>query len=67
MPNLSLPRWPNLLIWGGFERFNLAYVGTEPLFDHDRFGQTVATNRGAHIKSVENVDDALSWLDAAPA
>jgi len=44
-----------------------AYVGIEPPFDKDHFGQIVANNRGANIKTFNNVEDAFSWLGKDPA
>jgi len=40
----------------------LAHVAAEPLFDSDRFADLVAANRGANMKSFNNIDDALEWL-----
>ncbi|HSU16238.1 hypothetical protein [Longimicrobium sp.] len=38
-----------------------------PLLDERRFGQTVATNRGAYVKASSEVDEALRWLGFSPA
>ena len=40
----------------------VAVVGQRPLVDPDRFGETVAVNRGAKLKVSERVDEALAWL-----
>lgn len=40
----------------------VAVVGQRPLVDPDRFGETVAVNRGARLKVSERVDEALAWL-----
>jgi len=39
-----------------------AHVGTEPLFDKNRFGEMAATNRGFNVKMFDNVDAAINWL-----
>jgi hypothetical protein len=44
-----------------------AYVLHEPVFDPQRFGETVAVNRGMWVKSFDNLGDALEWLGWAPA
>jgi hypothetical protein len=44
-----------------------AYVLQEPVLDPQRFGETVAANRGLRAKDFDNLDDALGWLGAAPA
>ena len=42
-----------------------AYVLTEPVLDAHRFGETVATNRGMHIKAFDNPGAAERWLGVA--
>ena len=44
-----------------------AYVLKEPVLDPQRFGETVAVNRGMHVKAFDNLEDALRWLGIAPA
>jgi hypothetical protein len=44
-----------------------AYVLHEPVLDPERFGETVALNRGMWIKAFDNLDEARAWLSAAPA
>ena len=44
-----------------------AYVLQEPVLDPERFGETVALNRGLWVKVFENIDDARAWLNAARA
>ena len=44
-----------------------AYVLEEPVLDPKRFGETVAVNRGMHVKAFENKDHALAWLEISPA
>ena len=39
-----------------------AYVLQEPVLDPQRFGETVATNRGMWVKAFDNIEDALGWL-----
>ena len=40
----------------------VAVFGHQPLIDPERFGETVAVNRGAKVKVSERLDEALSWL-----
>jgi hypothetical protein len=40
----------------------VAVYGHQPLIDPERFGETVAVNRGAKVKVSERLDEALSWL-----
>lgn len=44
-----------------------AYVLKEPVLDPRRFGETVARNRGMNVKTFDNPEDALGWLERAPA
>jgi hypothetical protein len=44
-----------------------AYVLQEPVLDPQRFGETVAANRGMWVKAFDNLEDALEWLRLAPA
>jgi hypothetical protein len=44
-----------------------AYVLEEPVLDPGRLGETVATNRGMFVKVFDNPEDALGWLEIAPA
>lgn len=39
-----------------------AYVLVEPVLDPQRFGETVAVNRGMFIKVFEKIDEAYGWL-----
>jgi hypothetical protein len=43
-----------------------AYVLHEPVLDPQRFGETVAVNRGMWVKAFDNPEDALVWLGVAP-
>jgi hypothetical protein len=36
------------------------------MLDPARFGETVAVNRGMLVRTFENPEDALGWLDIAP-
>ena len=38
------------------------YVGREPLIDEERFGETVAVNRGLNVKVSLSEQDVLGWL-----
>ncbi len=42
-----------------------AYVLKVPMLDPERFGETVAVNRGMFVKAFDNLDDALGWLRIA--
>ncbi len=44
-----------------------AYVGNEPLIDRNRFGETVAVNRGLNVKVSLSKQEALQWLEIDPA
>ena len=44
-----------------------AYVLKEPVRDPRRFGETVAVNRGMHMRTFETLEPALAWLGVAPA
>ena len=41
----------------------LAVVGSEPLIDRERFGETVARNRGVPLKVATSLEEALQWLE----
>ncbi len=38
-------------------------VGDEPFVDHQKFGETVALNRGASGKVFTNIDEAVNWIE----
>jgi hypothetical protein len=44
-----------------------AYVLEEPVLDPNRFGETVAVNRGLVMKVFDALEDAREWLQIAPA
>jgi hypothetical protein len=44
-----------------------AYVLKEPVLDPQRFGETVAVNRGMFVKAFDSPEAALQWLGLAPA
>ena len=48
-----------------FPRF--AYVLHPPLLDPERFGETVAVNRGMIVKAFETLEEAFEWLERTPA
>ena len=48
-------------------RPTFAYVLKEPVLDPERFGETVAVNRGMSVKAFDNVKEARTWLGLAPA
>jgi hypothetical protein len=39
-----------------------AYVLIEPVLDAQKFGETVAVNRGMRVKVSDNLEEALEWL-----
>jgi hypothetical protein len=43
----------------------IACVGSEPLIDPSRFGETVALNRGAQLKVTTDMGEAQAWLTAS--
>ncbi len=45
----------------GSARF--AYVARVPLADRERFGETVAVNRGVDVRTFEREEDAVRWLE----
>ena len=45
----------------------VAVYGRRPLVDPDRFGETVAINRGAKLKVSEQLEEALAWLGVSVA
>ena len=47
-------------------RVRLAILGNEPIIDPNRFGEIVATNRGANVKVFTDEQLALDWLLARP-
>jgi len=44
-------------------RLKFAYVIHAPLRDPDRFGETVAVNRGMDVKTFEEKNEAVAWLN----
>lgn len=44
----------------------VALVGSDPLIDRDRFGETVARNRGAAVKVTYDLESAYRWLGVDP-
>ena len=44
----------------------VAMVGNPPLIDRDRFGETVAVNRGAAVKITYDLESAYRWLGLDP-
>jgi len=39
-----------------------AYVLKEPVLDSEKFGETVAVNRGMFVKAFDNLEDVFAWL-----
>ncbi len=44
-------------------RIRMAVVGHEPFIDPQRFGETVARNRGAISKVFTDIDEAIAWIE----
>ena len=44
----------------------VALVGTQPFIDRDRFGETVAVNRGAALKVTDDLASAYRFLGLEP-
>jgi hypothetical protein len=44
-----------------------AYVLKQPVLDPEKFGETVAVNRGMNIKVFDSLTEAFQWLGMAPA
>ena len=42
-----------------------AYVMHQPLRDPERYGETVAVNRGMNVRTFEIQEDAIEWLTSA--
>ena len=42
----------------------MVIVGEEPMIDRQRFGEIVATNRGAIAKVFTDHDQAVAWLES---
>ena len=49
---------------GTSRTLKLAHVAQPPLLDERRLSETVAQNRGVMMKSVDNIEEALVWLDS---
>ena len=41
----------------------MAVVGKPPILDPSKFGETVATNRGACVKVFTDFDEAITWIE----
>ena len=44
-------------------RLKFAYVIHEPLRDPERYGETVAVNSGMDVKTFEEMNEAVEWLN----
>jgi hypothetical protein len=51
---------------GGAQQVQVALVGSHPFVDRDRFGETVARNRGAAVKVTCDLDSAYRFLGVEP-
>jgi len=43
-----------------------AYILRLPLLDPRRFGETVAVNRGMHVRAFDNIQEGVAWLMLTP-
>jgi hypothetical protein len=50
----------------GGRHVRVALVGSPPFIDRDRFGETVARNRGAAVKVTYDLESAYRWLGVEP-
>ena len=41
----------------------IAVVGKEPIIDKERFGETVATNRGTNVRVFADIPTASIWIN----
>jgi hypothetical protein len=48
------------------KNLRIAYVGSEPILDPERFAETVAVNRGVNIRAMTDIEEALEWLGIKP-
>lgn len=44
-----------------------AYVMNEPLRDPQKYGETVAVNRGMNVKTFDTLEEAFEWLEGPSA
>ncbi len=44
------------------EIIKCAFVGKEPIVDSEKFGETVAVNRGGFLAVFTDISDAVKWL-----
>jgi hypothetical protein len=51
---------------GRLQYLRLAYLGSLPLIDPLKFGETVAVNRGLNVKATTDIDVAFAWLEFVP-
>ncbi len=47
---------------GKITNCRFAFLGQTPLVDPNRFGETVAVNRGVNVKAFTELEEALRWL-----
>jgi len=45
----------------------IGFVGSEPVVDSERFGETVAKNRGCTVRVGTDMKGILDWLEIDPA
>ena len=51
---------------GRVSHIRFAYLGNYPMIDPNKFGETVAVNRGLTLKATTDLKEALDWLLVEP-
>ena len=51
---------------GRISPIRFAYLGNYPMIDPNKFGETVAVNRGLTLKATTELKEALDWLLVDP-
>jgi hypothetical protein len=59
-------KYLDLKITGKIPDCRFAFVGNHPLIDPQKFGETVANNRGLNVKVFIEWTEAVAWLEANP-
>jgi hypothetical protein len=67
LATLSAKKYLEGKLAGKIPGCRFAFVGSNPLVDPKRFGETVAVNRGIDLKVFTEMKEALAWLEADPA
>jgi hypothetical protein len=67
LATLSAKKYLEAKLAGKIPGCRFAFVGSNPLVDPKRFGETVAVNRGINLRVFTEMKEALAWLDADAA